>query len=276
MKRKLLIALIALGLFATGCNRDDEDRFNSEDARVNAEMDGISDDISTIAEDQYRVQLAATGRSAAGAFQSILPNCATVSTTFTATSWTSVITFGEGCTLNNGSSVSGTITVTGSTDFSSEPYVIDYTLTDFYHNDRLVEGNRNLSFTNQSTTAQPESHTVADIDFNYVVTYPNGNVYTRNGHRVRELIAGYDTPYWLDNVYLVSGSWTTTFPSGTQTSTVGTPLRFEMTCPHIVSGTLNITRGENSAVLDYGNGQCDANATLSINGGSAIAITLGY
>jgi hypothetical protein len=101
------------------------------------------------------------------------------------------------------------------------------------------------------------------------VTFPNGNVYTRVGTRIREMVEGIDTPsVWLDNVFLITGNWTTTLPNGsTQTSTITTPLKIRMNCNYIVSGVLAFTRNNNTAILDYGidNG-CDNLATATING----------
>jgi hypothetical protein len=281
MKTRILSCLFFLALVAVGCNKDDDDKttsaFNADNARISTEIDGISDDVTSIAEEQYNEMQTAYGRTTN--IQTLLPSCASVSTAESDSGnvWTSTITFSDGCTLNNGNAVSGSIIVSGSTDFSTDSYTLTYTFNNFYHNNRHVDGTRTVVFTWQGTPLQAADHMVANVEMHFTVTYPNGNSYTRNGHRIRELYQGYQTPFnWADNVYSVTGNWTTTFPGGgTLTTTILSPLIIEMTCPNIVSGTLQITANTNGAVVDYGDGSCDNQATLTINSGTPTEITLG-
>jgi len=50
----------------------------------------------------------------------------------------------------------------------------------------------------------------------------------------------------------------------TKTVLITEALRREAFCKNIVSGKLEITIGENSSFLDYGDGECDNLATLTI------------
>ena len=113
------------------------------------------------------------------------------------------------------------------------------------------------------------------ITLDMQITYTGGTVITREGTRVRELVAGDGTATLLDNQYSVTGTWVTTFPTATQNTIVTSPLLVKLTCAHIVQGTLQITRNSNDLVFDYGSGTCDNLATLSINDGTEITITLG-
>lgn len=274
MKTKMLLGFAALSLAFASCNREDDAVFNAQTAKISAQIDMLADDVSAIAEEQYSEQEAASGRPANA--QSLLPSCAVVTTTFTDDTWTSVVDFGDtGCALANGNVVTGEIVVSGSTNFDQASYEVDYTFNNFYHNDRHVEGTRHVTFTWESTSAQSELHTVANIDLDFTVTYPNGNTYHRTGHRVRELIEGYDTPFnWTDNTYQVTGQWATTFASGTLNASIGTPLVYNVQCGYIASGTLLFTSGSDTALLDYGDGLCDWFATLTINGGNETTVLL--
>jgi hypothetical protein len=74
---------------------------------------------------------------------------------------------------------------------------------------------------------------------------------------------------WEDNVFLVWGYNITTFPNGDKyTSTIKTPLRINMSCkmPFPVSGVIEIMKNDGKATLDYGKGDCDDLATITING----------
>lgn len=270
----MLFGFAALSLAITGCSREDDAAFNARSAKISAEIDMLADDVSAIAEEQYSDQEAASGRAADA--QALLPSCAVVTTSFTDDTWTSIVDFGDaGCALANGNVVTGEIIVSGSTDFGQAAYEVGYTFSNFYHNGRQVEGTRHVTFTRESTAAQPELHTVANIDLDFTVTYPNGNAYHRTGHRVRELIGGYDTPFnWTDNTYQVTGQWATVFASGTLNTSIGNPLVYNVQCGYIASGTLLFTSGSDSALLDYGNGLCDWFATLTINGGNETTVLL--
>lgn len=266
--------VLAAGLLMAGCSRDRDERLGpdfAEDARTGAQVDVITDDVGNIVEDQYNDQ-SITGRDAMD-FVSYLPECVTITTNVSSGNWQRTVDFGTtGCTLNNGNILRGKIIVNGTTDFAAQSQTINYSFVDFYHNNRHVEGNRHVVRVLQNSAGNPQSN----INLNMTVTFPSGTVVTRTGNRIRQWISGVDTPLTaLDNVYSVTGSWVTNFPNATQNTTVTSPLIVKLSCPHIVQGTLDITRNNNDIIFDYGTGTCDNQATLAINGGSPIAITLG-
>ncbi len=275
MKIKNLVLGVTLSMFILSCSKDDSNSTSSElsEAQVSAKIDMATEDVSKIAEDQYALQ-ANPGAGKNDLETQDLPECATVTVQLTATTWTRTVVF-DNCTLPNGNVLDGTIIVSGSLNFDTPSHTISYSFVDFHHNNLLIEGNRTIVRSLQSTAALTVLHPVATMSIDMTVTFPNGNVYHRVGNRVRELIEGFGTPMiWADNVFSISGSWTTTFPAGTQSSTITTPLRVRANCPNIVSGVVTIVRNDNTAVLDYGNGECDNQATLTINGNTT-TITLG-
>jgi len=276
MKIKSLILSAAIAVLALSCSKDDSNNAASNDlsdAKVNAKIDLVTEDIGKIVDEQFALQAnPSAGRN--NEEVSALPSCVTVDVQLTANSWTRTLTFNN-CELPNGNVLDGTIIVSGSLNFDAPSQTISYSFVNFHHNDILVEGNRTVVRTIQSTTAQAAPHPVANMSIDMHVTFPNGNEYHRVGNRIREMIEGFGTPMiWADNVFTISGNWTTTFPAGTRTSTITTPLRAEANCPHIVSGVITTVRDNNTATLDYGNGDCDNQATLTVNGNST-TITLG-
>ena len=275
MKTKKLLVGLLLSFLIISCSKEDNNSsLNSEDAKINTTIDAITDDISQIVDDQFTAQSNSSGRTLTLP-ESILPSCATVTIVVANNIWTRTITFASGCTLPNGSVVSGTIIVSGSTNFNQPTQTISYSFVDFYHNNILVQGNKTIVRSLQSTATLAVVHPVANMNIDLTLTYPNGNVYSRVGTRVRELIQGFATPMiWLDNIFSVTGNWTTTFPNGMQTATITTPLIIKMSCPHIVSGVMTIVRNNNTGTIDYGDGTCDNLATLTI-AGVATVITLG-
>jgi len=269
------IALIAVFSFIS-CSKDDttsdSGKLTSDDVSVNAKMDAISNDITEIAEDQLAQQSETRMNHL-----SILPDCATVTTVVNGNTWTRTISFGADCHYHNGALLQGEIIISGSTNFSQSPYVWTYNFNNFRYNGILVQGTKTLSRTVQATDLLSTPHPVVVIDLDLTITFPNGNTYDRTGTRKRELTEGYDTPLiFHDNVYLITGSWTTIGATNSHVSNITTPLRVEIACAYkLVSGVITISRNSHTAVLDYGAGTCDNNATISIDGGTPHAFTFG-
>lgn len=274
MKTTKIILGLALAFSIFSCSKDDSNSSSElSEAKVSAKIDVATEDVAKIVEDQYALQVN-PGAGKNNLETQDLPSCATVTVELTASTWTRTVVF-DNCTLPNGNILDGTIIVSGSLNFDTPSHTISYTFVNFHHNNILIEGNRTVVRSMQSTSVLNTVHPVANMSIDMTVTFPNGNVYHRVGNRVRELIEGFGTPMiWADNVFSISGSWTTTFPAGTQTSTITTPLRVRANCPNIVRGVVEIVRNDNTAVLDYGNGECDNQATLTVNG-TTTTITLG-
>lgn len=277
MKIKNLVLGLALSIFILSCSKDDssstDNTLNAAQARTSAEIDNITDDVSAIVDNQIDIQLSDTGRMI-DTPESFLPPCATVSTVVTGNTWTRTIDFGsEGCTMPNERVLKGMIIITKTAN--SDPLSRTFTITfsDFFINLRQIEGSKTIVRT--LTTVAPIQPT-SSMTMNITVTFPNGESYARTGNRVSEMIEGYDTPIWSDNIFRVSGNWSTTRPNWSQTTTITTPLVFRMNCQYrLVRGVLEIVRNNNTAVIDYGDGTCDNQATISINGGPANTFTFG-
>jgi len=287
---KWLLSAFAVTLMVS-CSKDDKTaNFSAEEATVNAKMDIANNDVTDIVEEQERSTYDNTlsGKTTEPTTQN-LPSCATVTrvpafgTAITpGTQVTKTIDFGTtGCPLPNGNVVKGQIIITFVFDPGATSHTINYQFVDFYHNAIKYEGNKTFTRTMTTATATSPSHPIVTMNMDMTATFPNGNSYHRVGQRVREIIAGFDTPALLaDNVYQVTGSWTTTFPNTTiQTSTITTPLQVKMSCmavnkPLIVSGVISIVRNGNTATLDYGDGTCDNTALFTFNG-TTVTIIIG-
>jgi hypothetical protein len=270
--------LFAIILFAS-CTKDNNDlanAFTTEDLQTNAKLDQVANDLSDIIDDQYFTENPA-GKTIAPTESNLLPPCVTVTRTFTSTTWTRTINFGTtGCAMPNGAILRGIIRVSGVLPYSTSNYVITYTFDGFRYNDFLVQGNRTITRSLGTSTYQVNTHPICVMDMNMTFTNSRG-IFTRVGTRTRECIEGYTSAIWTDNVYVITGNWTTTFPNGNVHSNAisnTTPLRVRLNCDYrVVSGVVNITRPNHTAVLDYGAGTCDNLATISIDGGTPVTIT---
>lgn len=276
MKTKILsgIAFVLLSFFISCDSSNDENKTNpvltTEDVAIESKIDVAIDDVVSIVEDQYAVQQNSPNKSSV-ALKGFLPTCATITTVLSDGIWTRTIDFGtEGCLLPNGNLVKGKIIISFSSDFTSPIRTISYTFVDFYHNNKLLQGNKTITYELKSTALLIAVHPVMTFTVDMKITFDDGRIYTRTGTKVKETVEGYGTPLiWDDNVFLVTGNSTTTLPDGDIiVKTITTPLRYVMTCnlPFPVSGVVTITKNDSEGVLDFGNGVCDNLATLTING----------
>ena len=278
MKTKFLLSVSLLSvLFFIGCSTNEpvevvaaSKTITTDDAIANSEIDATVDDVALIAEDQFSVQQSLTAKTS-GIIKSSLPACAKITTVLTNEIYTKTIDFGtDGCALPNGNIVKGKIIISFSKKSATPAKTISYTLEGFYHNGKLIEGNRTITHELKSTTLLAAAHPVSTHSVDVKITFPDGTVYTRTGTRVREMTEGFDTTeMWEDNVFLVWGYNTTTYPNGQKyTFTIKTPLQIALSCkmPFPVKGVVIIVKNDSETILDYGNGDCDAMATITKNG----------
>jgi hypothetical protein len=100
------------------------------------------------------------------------------------------------------------------------------------------------------------------------ITFTDGTTYTRTVERTRTWVAGYDTPYnvW-DDVYTLEGTANGVNRQGNAyTHQIKSALMFRLSCRWIVQGIIDITVGDKQASIDYGNGECDNLAYVTVNG----------
>jgi hypothetical protein len=277
MKTKFLFigTLVAL-MFAISCNSDDKPNDNTTAAittdqiKTTSKIDASIEDVTNIAEDQFTAQQNTTSKPS-GTVKNFLPSCATITTVLTGNTWTRTVDFGaEGCTLGNGNMLKGKIILSFSNDFTAATTTISYTFDGFYHNGKKLQGNRTITLSSKSTDLLATAHPVSTSTVDITITFEDGTIYTRKGTFTKEMIAGFDTWFdWDDNVFVLTGNGTTTFPNGDTLSTeITSPLEFHMSChsPFPVKGIMTITKNGATATIDYGNGTCDSLATVTKDG----------
>ena len=276
MKTKIVsgIAIVMLSFFiscdSTNDGNDNNPTLTAKDIAVNSKIDVAIDDVVYIVEDQYTAQQSISNRSST-ASKSILPTCATFTTVLVDGTWTRTIDFGSaGCTLPNGNVLKGKIIISFSNDFTSKSRTLLYRFVDFYHNGKLLQGNKSITYESKSTELLATEHPVMTFTVDMKITFDDGKVYSRTGTTVKETIEGNETPLnWEDNVFLVTGNSATSLANGdTVTTVITTPLRYITSCklPFPVSGIVSITKNTSVGTLDFGDGKCDNLATLTIDG----------
>lgn len=260
-----IIALALTGMIFTSCNDNDEpigDNLSSEvdlkAAQEEAEVDKISEETSTIIEEAYLMEEFPETKS--NATDRYLPDCVTITVVLVQNMKTVTIDFGDGCELRNGNFVSGKIIL----EYERDPGVSvmkSFEFDGFTFNDKSVEGSGSILREKSNENGNPQSTRTGDV----TVTWPDGTFANKNGTKIREMIEGQGTPAWGDNVFLITGNWNFTKRDGTQLSAdILEPLRKELACKFLVSGIIELQKNENSAILNYGDGECDDLATVTI------------
>ena len=265
-----MIAVVLLGLVLTGCNDNNEiqEELKSEvidvkTTETQAEVDNISEDVNVIIEETYLNEEFSDLRKTQTIKDRYLPDCVTITVVLVQNMKTTTIDFGDGCELRNGNFVSGKIILNYERDPEAATRIISYTFEDFYFNYKNVAGGGTILRERSNENGNPQSTKTFEI----TVTWPDESFASKEGVKVREWIEGVGTGTWGDNVFLITGNGTFTKKEGTILSAeVIEPLRRELACKFLVSGIFNLTKNENTAVLNYGNGDCDDLAIVTING----------
>lgn len=262
-----LVILLTIGLFTTSC-KNDEDIVELEDSTVldtktfetQTVLEKANDGVNTIVEDFFYFEEIFDSRNPSDRF---LPDCVTITRVFTQNSKIVTVDFGNGCELRNGNFVSGKIVIEYNRIPNELTKTIEISFIDFYFNNKNITGHKTLTRIKQNNNENPQS----TYSTNITVTWPDGSFASSQGQRTREWIEGVGSGFWGDNVYSITGNWTFIKKNGAiLIGTITTPLRRELSCRFLVSGTVELNKNGNVATLDYGNGICDAIGTITING----------
>ena len=268
----MLVTLVTVTLF-TACSEDDpaidtpSTQDMSEMSRA-SEMDAIDVSLGDLVINAFELQEASSGRNA---YNANLPECVVITAVVQQNAVAINVNFGtEGC-LVNGNLIRGEIDVMYTRDLEAMQILINYTLIDFYFNNKRIEATRTILRERFNENGNPQFTHSLDM----TVTWPNGIQASRNGEKVREWIEGFGSGTFGDNVFLITGFWNASFVNGnTHNYEVIAALRREIGCPHFVSGAIEVTRTNFGGVLDYGDGACDAEASFTFNNGVVIPIAL--
>jgi hypothetical protein len=184
-----------------------------------------------------------------------------------------VIDFGNGCLGRDGHVRKGKIIIVYTNRLIFPGAKATTTFHNFFIDDIKVEGTHIIE--NTSTVNVNRQFTVDVI--NAKLSKPNGNYTQWNSHKVITQISGLVTiniPH--DDSFKIEGSAHGQAKRGNLVvawqSTITVPLIKRFACRWIVEGRIRTVRVNNStnspwvAVLDFGNGNCDNQATITING----------
>lgn len=260
-----MLSVVGMALLTFACSEDENEEANidtsptSEELLLSAQIDNTEDISFAIVENLYIESVDETRNTVVNSF---FADCATITVTPNGDGSGSVLVdFGDGCELNNGAIVSGQVSLLYAIE-QNESRTVIYSYDDFTYNGNEVSGGGTIVRVFENDNGNPQSEVTSSI----TVYFPGQDVTAvRDATRVREWIEGVGSGTWTDNVFHVTGNWNTSVSNGFMRSgEVVETLRREATCPHFVSGSLIITRNNGTGTLDYGEGDCDNIATVTI------------
>lgn len=265
----LLPLAAAITLAFTSCKKDQaEPQTPSPDFTTAADHARALDYFSDMME---QVDAAATDNGLRDAEDACAP---TVTFDTMAMPHTMTIDFGNvNCTAANGRTRRGIIQVSYTGPYAAQGTVITITPQDYYVNDNQVEGTKTVTNMGLNEEQVPWFTVVVDA----TITAGDGS-WTTSHHadRIRTWVAGSTTQAPMDDAYRITGGSHGVNRQGLPyTASITEALHAQVACPFITQGTVAITpEGLATRFIDFGDGTCDNQAVLSVNGYS-ITIILG-
>lgn len=262
---RLLLAVSVIALGFSSCEK--ENRAVSEDESTlsiqETQAEEVTADIDVLVDEAIDLN-ASQLKSASLASAFYLTDCPIITINKNATPQVITIDFGNSCTGKDGKVRSGKIIIT-SASFTTFPSVRDKSFDNYSVDSKKIEG----TITKTISKDQENSIRTAVISENITITFPDGE---GSAKRVANLTRKYQRNTLLnrnDNQIVSWGTVEFTRISGvkvTKTITAADPLVFKMECHHLVSGTVSVTTSNNrSWTINYGDGECDNIATLTID-----------
>lgn len=273
---KMFMAVTVFTLTFLGCSKNEATEIDALEQEkdylevvLSSEIDETSEAVEDITLDVFETQQESDFSRNLPHFN--VPDCVIITVVIEQNFREITIDFGtEGC-LIRGNVLKGKIIMSYEANPEAQQILISKTFEEFYFNNKNILGGTSILKELANENGNPQFTRNVDI----TVIWPNGVEASRVGTKVREWIEGHGSGVWSDNVFSITGNWTSTFRNGNSHSyEVIIPLRREVICYYFVSGSIDIERTNFSGVLDYGEGDCDNQATFTNENGNVREIIL--
>lgn len=190
--------------------------------------------------------------------------------------WPKTITmdFGDGCTGLHGNTRAGKIITVISGPRREAGTKKTVTFENYFFNGTRVEGIKEI----ENLGKNESGNVLFSVKLmNGKLAFPDGKVIERSFEHQREWLAGFLTRTIWDDECLITGTAQGVNIKGlAYTRTIMTALHWKKVCRFMVSGVVKIEReGLDPVEINYGNGECDALATVT-TGGETREITLKF
>ncbi len=191
--------------------------------------------------------------------------CADVTVAPEGTKWPKTVTvdFGTGCT-HHGITKKGKIIAVFSNDFRIDSSKINISFDGFYVNDHKIEGTSTITNKGENISGNHE----------FTIEIKNGKIIGNktlswSSMKTIEWAKGIDKTSPLDDKLRITGTASGINTAGKNfTVNITKHLVRPVVCPFFTEGTLEVKQADNTLILDYGEGTCDNEATVTVNGQS--------
>lgn len=271
---KLFIAG-ALFVSFTACTKTDSTELEAIAAQ-NLNLVEIEDDNTQLMADQAEADgtVSTLRLSSPTGSADILGGCAVVTKDTVSIPKKITIDFGTGCEGRNGVIRKGKIIITHTGRYRAPGTVIHIVSENYYVNDNKVDIDRTITNEGENT----DGHLVFTIQSERHVSFPDGSMCSSTANKSRVWIEGASTPDFSDDVYSVTGTGSHTSKRGiVYDVTTLTPLIRKVSCHEFVSGEVKIVRNGNRTrfgTINFGTGDCDDVATVTLDNGRTFEINL--
>lgn len=270
MKIKFLTILAVAAITITSCKKnEDPDISDLPDSSI-GEVSTTENEFNDI--DNMSNEAGSTGSLSRGnaSLDGLLSVCATVTKDSVSTPKKLTIDFGAAnCLCNDGKYRRGKIIITHQGQFGDSGTTHTTTFDNYFVNDNQVTGTRTMVNNGKNAAGNPNFTVTVDGS---IIKANNAGTLTWKATKYREWTAGHSTPKVIgDDIYSVTGNGSGTRPDGsTFAMDIVQPLirKMELGCrKHFVKGQIKITpSGKPERLVDYGDGTCDDQATVTIKG----------
>ncbi len=263
-KAGILFTMIAMVAAFASCDKADDSKVSQFDENATRDLIMAEDlfaEVKDISDDAYSNQ-----EGLKSSMSAYLGPCAEITFENQDTLFVLTVDFGdENCLCNDGRERRGRIISTYNGAYWQEGTVITHVTEDYFVNNNEVIVTKTVTNQGADNNGFP---TFTIEEEGSIVLDDTGDTITRTAIRERKWVEGYNTFRRLDDVYHITGNASGIDRRGrSYEAETLSPLRREVTCHHFVSGVRTRTlEGLPTRTLDYGDGECDNVATLTING----------
>lgn len=265
-----LVAIVGASFFSSCRKKEIEEKDNDTSAAKDQAMASSAvNDMTSISDEAGKGNATTTSSFRTEENSAILSACSVITYDTLAAAKTITVNFGTtNCTCLDGRERRGMLIMSFTGRYRDSLTLITITPQNYFVDNNQIIGTKTIK--NKGHNAA--HHLVYEINANISVIKASGaGTVTWQSTRQREWISGEGTPQWNDDVYSITGSANGTSATGNSFSSVITsPLIRNMAAGcrrHFTQGTLEHTPGGKATrYIDYGNGACDDQATVTING----------
>jgi hypothetical protein len=249
---------MALAALAASCRKERRDTLGSSISTDNNTAENLFSDMFKVVDE--------VSTNTAGIREDIIGCIDTIIVDTLSNPKTVLIDFGDNnCTGNDGRIRKGILHITYTGRYREPGTVITITPENYTVNGNLIEGQKTIE--NLGLNANGQLH--YSITANGTVTAA-GNEWTIswNANRTRTWVEGQSTPTIWDDVYEITGGGSGVNRNGVPyTTTITQPLRAEIGCAWLVSGSITIQPEDYATrFIDFGDGTCNSSFTVTVNG----------